>query len=141
MMRFDPLSPLVLPNPYPHYAHLRRHDPIHWGTADDAGLPGRWYIVRHADVMSVLKDHRFGREVEKVLPPTAVQPPTGEEATLRAVAEHWMILRDPPIHTRLRGLVSSFFTPRRVLTLRTQIERVADQLIDRMVLSGPPHDL
>ncbi len=29
--RFDPLSPAALANPYPFYAWLREHDPLHWG--------------------------------------------------------------------------------------------------------------
>src|SRR5262245_20240799 len=121
MSRFDPLSPLVLPDPYPHYAYLRQHDPIHWGLADDAGLPGRWYIVGHADVMAILKDQRFGREVEKYLPPASVAPVAPDDAGLKAMADNWMILRDPPVHTRLRSLVLQTYTPRYVETLRPLI--------------------
>ncbi|MDQ3247819.1 MAG: cytochrome P450, partial [Chloroflexota bacterium] len=120
MQRFDPLSLAVLANPYPHYAHLRAHDPVHWGLADDSHLPGRWYLTRFDDVATVLKDARFGREVDKVLPAT----PTVAEADkpLQAMADGWMILRDPPVHTRLRGLVQKAYTPRRVEALRPQIE-------------------
>jgi cytochrome P450 len=139
--RFDPLSPAVLPNPYPHYARLRQEDPIHWGLADDAGLPGRWYIVRHADVMAVLKDQRFGREVEKYLPPVAIPPPAPADAGLKSMADNWMILRDPPAHTRLRSLVSQSYTPRRVEALRPFITRLADRLVDELLALGPPLDL
>ena len=139
--RFDPLSPAVLPNPYPHYARLRQEDPIHWGVADDAGLPGRWYIVRFADVMAILKDGRFGREVEKHLPTGAVPPVAPADAGLKSMADTWMILRDPPVHTRLRALVVQNYTPRRVEALRPFITQLADQLVDDILAHGPPLDL
>src|SRR6185503_5600552 len=99
--RFNPLSPAVLPNPYPYYHHLRTHDPVHWGLAEDSDAPGRWYITRLQDVVALLKDERFGREVDRVLPP----PTPKADTLLEEVAEGWMILRDPPTHTHLRGLV------------------------------------
>src|SRR5207248_10971283 len=39
--------------------------------------------------------------------------------------------KDPPDHTRLRGLVGQAFTPRAVARLRTQIERAVEDLLDR----------
>lgn len=135
--RFDPLTPAALVNPYPFYRYLQLHDPIHWGSADDAGLPGRWYITRYADVMAVLRDSRFGREVDKVVP----QPPRPpEDALLGEVAQGWMILRDPSTHTRLRSLVSTHFTPRRVQQLAHQIELLSRSLIQELRAAGPGVD-
>ncbi|MCX6045467.1 MAG: cytochrome P450 [Chloroflexi bacterium] len=139
--RFNPLTPDVLCNPYPSYAQLRQDDPVHWGNADDANLPGRWYVTRFDDVTTILKDQRFGREVAKVLPPAA-QPIVAEmDKPLANMAEAWMILRDPPIHTRLRSLVQNIYTPRRVAELRPQIEAIAQRLIDNLLTAGPPLDL
>jgi cytochrome P450 len=139
--RFNPLSPTILPDPYPAYARLRTVDPVHWGSADDAGLAGRWYLVRYADVVAVLKDQRFGREVDQVLPPAALPVVTPADQPLADVAKGWMILRDPPVHTRLRGLVQGAYTPRRVNALRPQIAQLANRLIDAMLAHGPPLDL
>ena len=141
MERFNPLSTTILPDPYPAYARLREVDPVHWGNADDAGLPGRWYLVRYADVIAVLKDPRFGREVDKVLPAAALPAITPADQPLADVAKGWMILRDPPVHTRLRGLVQGAYAPRRVNALRPQIEQLAHRLIDAMLMQGPPLDL
>jgi cytochrome P450 len=141
MNRFDPLAPAVLADPYPHYATLRATDPIHWGHAEDAGQPGRWYITRYADVMAVLKDPRFGREVAGVLPPGTLPPVAAADHPLRQMADGWMILRDPPTHTRLRGLVSGYYTPRRVAAQRPVIAALAHDLIDRMLDQGSPLDL
>jgi cytochrome P450 len=138
---FDPLAPDVLPNPYPHYAQLRRTDSVHWGNADDAGLPGRWYITGFDDVTTVLKDQRFGREVHKMLRPETRPAIAEADQPLADMAEGWMILRDPPVHTRLRSLVQSFYTPRKVNELRSQVKAIAHHLIDNMLAAGPPLDL
>lgn len=151
--RFNPLDPAVLADPYPHYARLRTEDPVHWGMADDAGLPGRWYITRFDDVTALLKDARFGREVHRVVPPaqnkdgaagTTLHPSAEDgaaDATLRAMADQWMILRDPPAHTRLRSVVLKAYTPRRVEALRPVIAATAHRLIDDMLAHDPPVDL
>lgn len=138
---FDPLAPAVLANPYPYYRWLQNHDSVHWGGADDASLPGRWYLVRFADVIEVLKDPRFGREVEKVLPPSVFSAPSPADQALVAVAKGWMILRDPPVHTRLRNLVQHAYTPRRINLLRPQLEQLAQDMINAMIATGPPLDL
>ncbi|CAN5430522.1 cytochrome P450 [soil metagenome] len=141
MQRYNPLTEAALSNPYPAYALLRQQDPVHWGEADDANLPGRWYVTRFDDVTAVLKDQRFGREVHKGLPP-AMQPMVAEaDKPLADMAEAWMILRDPPVHTRLRSLVQNIYTPRRVAELRPQIEAITQRLIDDMVAAGRSLDL
>ena len=43
-----------------------------------------------------------------------------------------MLSVDPPEHTRLRGLVSRAFTPRRVQGLRPAIENISEGLLDEM---------
>ena len=43
---------------------------------------------------------------------------------------------DAPAHTRLRGLCSRAFTPRRVEQLREHIQDVADRLIERVMPAG-----
>jgi cytochrome P450 len=47
-----------------------------------------------------------------------------------------MIMSDPPDHTRLRRLVSSHLSPRRVQRLRTRIQTITDELIDALPASG-----
>jgi len=42
-------DPEVLANPYPLYARLRTHDPVHWDPFLHA-----WVVTRYADVVTVL---------------------------------------------------------------------------------------
>ena len=118
------LEPEVLANPYPLYRRLREEDPVHW----DPFLHS-WVVTRYADVVRVL--HEF----------SADRTPTPEQLTqmnlaamnpIAAVMVKQMLFMDPPAHTRLRSLASSVFRPRRVEILRSQIQAIADQLIDRL---------
>jgi cytochrome P450 len=47
-----------------------------------------------------------------------------------------MLFMDGRAHTRLRGLCSAAFTPRRIDELRSHIETIANQLLDRVVSQG-----
>ena len=48
-----------------------------------------------------------------------------------------MLVMDPPDHTRVRGLVSKAFTPRRVAALGARIERLVEELLDEALAKGP----
>jgi cytochrome P450 len=52
----------------------------------------------------------------------------------------WMVVSDPPVHTRLRRLVSDAFKPQRVLAMEASIRALVDELLDAFVAEGH-HDL
>jgi len=79
----------------------------------------------------VLRDPRFGRAgFEGLL--ESVYGNTVEQGRLPTS----MLFRDPPDHTRLRGLVSRAFTPRVVEGLRPRIQQIVDGLLDRVQGAG-----
>ena len=43
---------------------------------------------------------------------------------------HWILLSDPPQHTRLRGLVEPVFSRGRVESLRARVQWLVDELLD-----------
>src|SRR5688572_15519383 len=103
-------------DPYADYAWFRRNDPVH------VGAPG-WplghptvFLFRHDDVMRWLSDsHMIKRaghfpEVQAQRQEQAYAPP--ERDTFGYMASRFMLLQDPPDHTRLRGLANRAFTPR-----------------------------
>jgi len=136
MQRFDPFDRTIVLDPYPHYRRLRAEDPVHWGVAGDPARPGTWYLFRHDDVMATLKDPRFGRELARALPPGELPPPPDAHRDLAAMSEHWMILRDPPTHTRLRGLVNKAFTPRMIQRIVPRIALHAERLLAAKLPTG-----
>jgi cytochrome P450 len=122
------LDPEVLANPYPLYHRLRREAPVHWDPFLHA-----WVVTRYADVVTVL--HRF----------SANRTPTPEQLaalgleSLTPVAKvmvRQMLFLDAPSHTRIRGLASQAFTPRRVERLREHIQDIMDGLLDALVARG-----
>ncbi len=122
---FDPFLPEFNADPYPFYHRLREADPVHQSPL------GFWVLTRYDDCVMVLRDPRFGRAgFEGVL--ESVYGNTVEQGRLPTS----MLFRDPPDHTRLRGLVSRAFTPRVVEGLRPRIQQIVDGLLDRVQGAG-----
>jgi pimeloyl-[acyl-carrier protein] synthase len=122
------LEPEVLANPYPLYHKLRSEDPVHWDR-----FLHTWVVTRYPDVLNVL--HSF----------SADRTPTPEQLTamglsglnpIAKVMVKQMLFMDAPAHTRLRGLASAAFTPRKVEILRGHIQEIADDLLDRVEARG-----
>src|SRR4051812_20110166 len=113
---FNPFSPGFVEDPYPHYAELRRTNPV---EKHDLGF---WALWRYADVAEVLRA-RLSVEDGKVATPgpmAAVYEEALAEQGLTSGVQS-MLDRDPPDHTRLRKLVSQAFTPRTIQALEPTI--------------------
>jgi cytochrome P450 len=97
---------------------------------------GAWLVTRHAFCSAILRSKHFGKEGETVLPPEklALIPQGREEIAERRRSN--MLFRDPPVHTRLRALVSQAFTPRTIDGLRPHIAAIAEHLLDQVQGDG-----
>ena len=125
---FNPLAPDFIRDPYPAYARLRTTDPVHLTPL------GIYLASRHAEVSLVLRDKRFGKDfVNRMTRRNG--PEILEEPVYRSM-RHWMLVQDPPDHTRLRGLVVKAFTARRVEDMRPRIQQIVDETLDRMEPQG-----
>ena len=60
--RFDPSEPEFLENPYPALGRLRETARVYY---DDER--NRWFVTRHEDVRSCLRDKRLGRNFRHVM--------------------------------------------------------------------------
>ena len=119
------LSPKWRDDPYPLYAALREAGPVHYFSSLDA-----WVLTRHGDIAAALRDGRLSNRRG-----TAAffnVAPNLQEATapFRASLKLWALFRDPPDHTRLRGLLAKAFAPALVETMRGRIERIIDELLE-----------
>ena len=130
---FSPLAPEFQANPYPIYDLLRANMPVfYW---QDWGM---WFLSRYDDCVSVLRDPRFGREILRHMTREQLgwQPTPENQKPLVEVTSQWMLFRDPPDHTRLRGLVHKAFTPRMIERLRDRVQAITDKLIDKALADG-----
>jgi cytochrome P450 len=125
---FDPLAPEFQADPYPFYELLRENMPqFYW---QDWNM---WFFSRHEDCAAVLKDSRFGHEILNHASREELgwgQVPE-EQRALSDVINNWMLNRDPPDHTRLRGLVHKAFTPRMVEHLREFVRQMVIKALNQ----------
>jgi cytochrome P450 len=133
---FNPFEPGYAANPYPHYREQRETAPIQ-------KLPfGPWILFGYDDSIRLLRDTSTSVDERKAL---ALDPERERlRATLLAevapgqeVRERMSILSiDPPDHTRLRRLVSSVFTPRRISELQPLVARLVQEHLDAVAAEG-----
>ena len=116
---FNPMDPAFIEDPYPTYHLLRSEDPVHHNPL------GFWVLTRYDDVVAALRDPRLTKEPIAAF----VAARTGAPAPAGGLS---MLDRDPPDHTRLRGLVNKAFTPRVVEKLRPDIQDVVDGLLAKV---------
>lgn len=129
----DPVDPEFFGNPYPAYHAIRAEVPVFkWEQY------GYWCFARHEDVNALLRDRRFGRQILHVASRKELgwpdTPPHLEPFS--AFESHSLLELEPPVHTRLRGLVNRSFLSRQVERLRPGITRLANALIDRFEAAG-----
>jgi cytochrome P450 len=132
---FNPFDPAVQQCPFPHYAAMREQAPVFQ-------VPGTplFLVTRYDLIGPILRDtatfsSSFGGPGQPSRGPLAER--------LRAVmAEGWpqvptMLTIDPPQHTRYRGTVAPYFTPKRIGELRGPVRAIAVGLLDAVVDAGP----
>ncbi len=117
---YNPLSRQTAQDPYPVYAALRDRDPVH-----RSALMNAWMFTRHADIDTILRDHRrFSND------PRKGTLSSRQRAGLPADEEFTMLFLDPPDHKRLRALVNKAFTPKAVNALEPHIRSLLGTLLD-----------
>ena len=127
---FDFRDPAFLADPYPVFRQLRAGGPLFKAQHN------RWFLTGYEETSQMLRDKRFGRGYDdpeamvRRFGPTAMAEPAVVELT------HMMLMRDPPDHTRLRGLVTKAFTARRIEALREGIQQLTDRLVDKIESRG-----
>ncbi|HEY6420617.1 MAG TPA: cytochrome P450 [Candidatus Binataceae bacterium] len=121
---FNPWDENFRANPYPHYRPLLAGPPRIINMFQPFAL-----IARYADNKAVLLDHAAF---------SSVQPESmafAEQADLFGKAPT-VLGSDPPVHTRLRRLVTREFTPRRIRELEPRIREVAATLLAKAAAKG-----
>jgi cytochrome P450 len=118
----NPFDPEFRNDPYPALARLREIDPVNETPV------GIWRLTRYDDVVHMLTRVKGGVRTT--------------DGRLFGVDEeidgprNFMLLQDPPNHTRLRKLVSHAFTPRALGAWKERIQAVVDECLDRVAAKG-----
>jgi cytochrome P450 len=129
---FNPFAPGFTDDPYPHYAELRRHNPIEHNEL------GFWALWRYAEASEVLRA-RMSVQDDNVThegPMSSVFEQVRVEKGLTPTGVASMLDLDPPDHTRLRKLVAKAFTPRTIEALTPSVEKLVGEALDTFADGG-----
>lgn len=142
----DLLTAQASADPYAVFDALRRDDPVHWSETHRA-----WLITRYADVSSAFANKAFSND--RVRPVLAKQqamraeaggddggPASASERVLALMAG-WMVVSDPPAHTRLRKLAAGAFKGQRIAVMDAQITALVDELLEEFLRGTGEQDL
>lgn len=92
-------------------------------------------VVGYDDVARVLRDRRFSRNFRYPGAPRMVK-----EADMSDNPDA-IVNQDPPEHGRFRLTIQEAFSPKRQEAWRPVVQRIVDDLLDRIAAAGPPADL
>ncbi len=124
---FDPYDYGFHEDPYPMYARLRAEAPVFHAPADDL-----WVVSSYADIREVLRDDvTFSNRMGVALDASAWTTDAHRVMSFLAL--------DGDEQTRLRKLVSSAFTPRRVRDLEPSIQRLTELHLDHSLAVNAEH--
>ena len=107
-------------DPYPYYAYLRRHEPIKKIFDSD----GNQYfaVMKHEDVTAIYRNPQlFSSECPPII--------TGNAEMAEHGKRQQMIMTDPPLHARMRGIVKWEFTPRATALWENEVRQVMRDLL------------
>ena len=122
----DLLAPAAGQDPYPVLARLRERDPVHWSEPHRA-----WLVTRYAEVSAAFQNKALSND--RVRPLLAARRGAGTGTASDRVLEllsGWMVVSDPPVHTRLRKLAGGAFKAQRISAMDQRITELVDELID-----------
>jgi len=129
---FDPSIPELITDPYPIFAQLRENDPFHWSKF------GYWVVSRYDHVREVLMNRKdfgtgdFSNNLKLFYGP--------DFDVLANSSYRWLsevfIAKDPPQHTRIRGLVTGSLTAKRVRAMEPRIREICKELTDAFIADG-----
>jgi cytochrome P450 len=115
-------------DPYPVYAELRARGPVHRVIIPEGHEA--WLVVGYEAGRAILNDARLSKVWSNAA------PELGVETVASGLS---MLSTDPPVHSRLRKLVSREFTPRRVDAMVPRVRALADGLLDTMARQPAHH--
>ncbi|WFR74573.1 cytochrome P450 [Prescottella defluvii] len=117
-------------DPWPMYAALRDHDPVHNVVPESAPADDYWVLTRHADVYAAARDADTFSSAE------GLTMTYGELDKIGLRDNPPLVMLDPPVHTQFRRLVARGFTPRQVEAVEPEVRRFVVERLERLRDAG-----
>jgi cytochrome P450 len=115
------LTPEFIADPYPAYRALREHAPVKQMNN------GSYFLTRYDDLIAIYKNPKSFSSDKKL----EFKPKFGDSL----LYEHHttsLVFSDPPLHTRVRKLISGALTPRAIAGMESGLIKLVDELLDRL---------
>ncbi|ORW24196.1 cytochrome [Mycolicibacter nonchromogenicus] len=134
----DPSAYADEPRLHAALTHLRAHAPV--SLVDRRPYRPFWAITRHADIMEIERDNQLW-----INAPRPLLAPADADDLQQALLDSGMGLRtlihmDDPQHQKMRAVVSDWFRPRALRTLKARVDELAHHYVEKMVQLGPECD-
>ncbi len=123
--------PFGFEDPYPDYRAAREQAPVQWNEAVGAHL-----VLSHEHAAAVLRGKDWSSDPRNSPQLLAAL----EEAGTADLLGNSLLTSDPPAHTRLRGAVNRFFTPRAVRGIQDRVASIVETALQPL-LDGEPIEL
>jgi cytochrome P450 len=129
---FDPLAPDVLEDPYPYYASLREHAPVHEIAGTRVFLVSTWKLVEEA----LARHEEFSANLTGILVIGAHGRPELLDLAGLGTFVDSIANADEPEHALHRAVVQPAFSPLRIGALEPELRGRARERIARFVEAG-----
>jgi cytochrome P450 len=128
MSELDLLGPEMTQDPHDRWSWIRRHEPVRWDEQQKA-----WLLSTHADVVAGLGDRRLSSDRINPLLDVLKAERRATVAPMLTVMRDWMVVTDPPAHSRLRKLANAAFRQQRIASMQSWIGDIVDDLLDQFI--------
>jgi cytochrome P450 len=113
-----------LDDPYPWYAALREHDPVH--ALEGGGV----FLARYDDALAVYRAPQASSDKKAEFLPKLGDCPLYEHHTTS------LVFNDPPLHTRVRRIIMGAVNQKAIARMEPNVTRRVDELLDGMARQG-----
>jgi cytochrome P450 len=113
------LPPGFLDDPYPWYDALRAADPVH-------DMEGGVFLSRYDDAVAVYRDPRASSDKKVEFKPKFGDSPLYRHHTTS------LVFNDPPLHTRVRGLITGAMNQRAIARMEAGVHTLVEVLLEEL---------
>jgi len=118
------VPPAFLDDPYPWYAALRAHAPVH--ALEGGGV----FLSRYDDALAVYRDPHASSDKKAEFRPKLGDSPLYEHHTTS------LVFNDPPLHTRVRRILMGALNQKAIARMEGDVVRLVDRLLGEMAAQG-----